>query len=202
MNSPITPKPTRSANTSGQAAMPPASGYAPSVPISVYREVVAELQATKTTMDTLKKQNQLLALQNQQLRQEIEKTVQSALHLRQTANEMSAINPDAPSTMPVRLDLEPEPEPKFQIPVMPSRSSISTKRSGDGNAESKLQNPSFSMQDLVIEEDSKPRRKLQLEKQSASELSGWWLTTVVALIIVTAFGAGFLIVRPLLPSSK
>jgi hypothetical protein len=182
--------------------MPPASGYAPSVPISVYREVVAELQATKTTMDTLKKQNQLLALQNQQLRQEIEKTVQSALHLRQTANEMSAINPDAPSTMPVRLDLDPEPEPKFQIPVMPSRSSTSTKRNAEGSVESKLQNPSFSMQDLVIEEDSKPRRKLQLEKESASELSGWWLTAVIGLIIVTAFGAGFLIVRPLLPSSK
>ena len=173
--------------------MPNASSYAPSVPISLYREVTAELQAAKLAMESLKTQNQQLAKQNQQLRQEIEKTVQSALTLRQAANGMPTINPDAPPAPPMRLDLVQEIEPKFQIPMMPARPMKS---------EPRFEPVAVHEEDLVIEEDSRPRRKIKLEAESSSELGGWWLAVAIALIVVTAFGAGFLIVRPLLPSSK
>lgn len=183
----------RSVNPSGQAAMPSLTNYAPSVPISLYREVAAELQATKAAMESLKTQNQQLAKQNQQLRQEIEKAVQSALNLRHTANGMPMINPDAPPAPSMRLDLVPELEAKFQIPVMPAHPPVS---------DPKFESAAIPREDLIIEEDSKPRRKIKLEKEASPELGGWWLGVVIALIVVTAFGAGFLIVRPLLPLSK
>ncbi|MGF1478164.1 MAG: hypothetical protein ACFB4I_01555 [Cyanophyceae cyanobacterium] len=64
---------------------PPAAttAYCPAVPISLYREVVGELQATKAQLDSLKCQNQQLVRQNQQLRQEAEKIFYSAQNLKQ-----------------------------------------------------------------------------------------------------------------------
>ncbi|HTL88578.1 MAG TPA: hypothetical protein VL134_04205 [Leptolyngbya sp.] len=187
--------PPRSSVMSAQA---PAIGHAPAVPISVYREVVAELQATKTAMESIKAQNQQLTRQNQQLRQEIEKAVQSALQLRKLSSTMSEA-PAAPS-IPLHLDLtlpeDDEPDEALQIPVMPPRISAP-------KAAPLPPRLAFPEEKLVIEQESKPRRKLKLEKESNFELKGWMLGVVIALIVVSAFGAGFLLVRPLLtPASK
>ncbi|MGG6269569.1 hypothetical protein ACQ4M3_36445 [Leptolyngbya sp. AN03gr2] len=190
---PMTQKtPSRSVN------LPPTSsvGHAPAVPISVYREVVAELQATKTAMESIKTENQKLAQQNQQLRQEIEKTVQAALQLRKFSNAIQ------PSTTPSpRVDLTLE-EPTFQIPVMPPRMSAEPVIEPiPPHLELKPLEP--IEEKLIIEQDSKPRRKIKPEKDSYIELNGWMLAVVIGLIVVSAFGAGFLLVRPLLtPSSK
>jgi hypothetical protein len=196
---PMTQKtPPRSVNLPPQA---PSIAYSPAVPISVYREVVAELQATKTAMESIKTQNQQLAQQNQQLRQEIEKAVQSAIQLRQFSNAMSSMgtSPAAPP-IPPHLDLTLDAEPEtFQIPVMPPRMPAVPK------AEPLPPHLHLEIPEekLVIEQDSKPRRKVKLEKDSSIELSGWMLGIVIALIVVSAFGAGFLLVRPLLtPSAK
>lgn len=192
MNPMMQKTPNRSINLPPQA---PSAGYSPSVPISVYREVIAELQATKNSMEAMKVQNQQLAKQNQQLRQEIERTVQAALQLRQVSNAMPGINPAAPPAP--RLDVIPEVEPTLQIPVMPLRMPVPPK------ADPIPPNLELPEEKLVIEQESKPRRKVQLEQDTHFELSGWMLATVIALIVVTAFGAGFLLVRPLLsPSSK
>ncbi len=187
--------PPRSVNLPPHA---PSTGYSPAVPISVYREVVAELQATKTAMETMKTQNQQLAQQNQQLRQEIEKTVQSALQLRKFSNAIPPIQ-----SAPPRLDLTLDPEPTaFQIPIMPPRMPV------EPQAESlppHLELPPLEAieEKLVIEQDSKPRRKVKLEKDTHIELNGWMLAVVIGLIVISAFGAGFLLVRPLLtPASK
>lgn len=186
--------PPRSVNLPPQ---PPSIGYSPSVPISVYREVVAELQAAKTEMETLRTQNQQLTKQNQQLRQEIEKVAQSALNLRQFSNSMSPVRP----VPPPRIDLTLESEPvSFQIPVMPPRM--------PAEPEAELIPPHLELKPLdddklIIEQDSQPRRKVKLEKESSIELNGWMLSAVILFIVVSAFGAGFLLVRPLLnPSSK
>lgn len=188
--------PPRSVNLPPHA---PSVGSSPAVPISVYREVVAELQATKTAMESMKTQNQQLAQQNQQLRQEIEKTVQSALQLRKFSNTIPPIHAAAPP----RLDLTLDPEPAaFQIPVMPPR------MPAEPQAEPlppHLELPPLELieEKRVIEQDSKPRRKVKLEKDSHIELNGWMLAVVIGLIVVSAFGAGFLLVRPLLaPASK
>lgn len=178
--------------------------HAPAVPISVYREVVAELQATKTAMESMKTENQKLAQQNQQLRQEIEKTVQAALQLRKFSN---AIQPASTAPAP-RVDLTID-EPTFQIPVMPPRMPAeSIAERGASIAEPlpphlELKPLEPIEEKLIIEQDSKPRRKIKPEKDSYIELNGWMLAVVIGLIVVSAFGAGFLLVRPLLsPSSK
>ena len=72
-----------SQHTSSPAATP---AYSPSVPLSVYRELAVELQAAQALLDSLNVQNQHLTRQNQQLRQEIEKAVQSILHLQQVVD--------------------------------------------------------------------------------------------------------------------
>ncbi|BAU10861.1 hypothetical protein LEP3755_13530 [Leptolyngbya sp. NIES-3755] len=188
--------PPRSVNLPSTSSV----GYSPAVPISVYREVVAELQATKTAMESMKTENQKLAQQNQQLRQEIEKTVQAALQLRKFSN---AIQPaSAPSNSPApRVDLTLE-EPTFQIPVMPPRMPAEPMAEPiPPHLELKPLEP--IEEKLIIEQDSKPRRKIKPEKDSYIELNGWMLAVVIGLIVVSAFGAGFLLVRPLLaPSSK
>ncbi|MER3432418.1 MAG: hypothetical protein C4288_03070 [Leptolyngbya sp. ERB_1_1] len=187
--------PPRSVNLLPQA---PSIGYSPSVPISVYREVVAELQATKTAMETMKTQNQQLAQQNEQLRQEIEKVVQSALQLRKFSNVVPPIQSAPPA--PPRLDLSLETEPvSFQIGAMPSRMPVEPK---DEPLPPHLELKPINDK-LIIEQDSQPRRKVKLEKESYIELNGWMLAVVIGLIVVSAFGAGFLLVRPLLtPSAK
>ncbi|MGV0025902.1 hypothetical protein [Phormidesmis priestleyi] len=178
--------PMRNINPSGQIP-PAASAYSPSVPISLYREVTADLQAAKTTMEALTQQNQQLAKQNQQLRQEIEKAAQSAIHLRQIVTNLP---PVAPADLPI-LHTETAIDPS--IPTMPSRPPIAPKPSRTEAA--------FSADTIVYEQESQPRRKIQSEKKP-SELGGWWLGLVIVLIVISAFGMGFLIVRPLLPSSN
>jgi len=156
----------------------PASGNpskSPSVPISLYREVASELQTTQTTLQSLKTQNQELTQKNQQLRLEIERVVQSALHLRQIADPSwgSAIASEAlPTSIPSEL----------------------TARGAD--AVSVLSAPATS-EALFTEQASTP---VQPTTEQTAEISTWWLILIICMIVVTAFGTGFLIVRPLLPS--
>ncbi|MEL6167037.1 MAG: hypothetical protein AAFR37_26060, partial [Cyanobacteria bacterium J06628_3] len=55
--------------------------YSASVPLSVYRELAAELQATQAAIHQLNQQNEHLAQENHVLRQEIAKTVNAVIHL-------------------------------------------------------------------------------------------------------------------------
>src|ERR671932_1404082 len=93
----------------------PGNKYSPSVPISVYRELAAELQAAQAMLESLKAQNQQLVKQNQQLRQEVEKAVQSAQHLQQIVASFGSVSeaevPRPQPTMP--------PEPRFVAPPPP-----------------------------------------------------------------------------------
>jgi hypothetical protein len=168
----------RNAKASGPASA--ANVYAPSVPISLYREVSAELQSTQTTMAALKKQNQQLIHQNQQLRQEIDRVILSVAQMRQSVVNLPAINLELPTEVP-------------HIEVMPA--AIPLTHNFKGNA-----SPSPLISDVLVTEQAPLRRKIQAEK-SPTEQNGWWLGLVILLIVITAFGTGFLIVRPLLPSS-
>ncbi len=162
--------------------------HAPSVPISLYREVATELKATQSKIEALTQQNQQLTQQNQQLRVEIERVVQSALQLRQVADAHTPVaNPSLPSTTPLQgLELH------FQQPAPPN----APVPLPDGNNPDKPE-PKLVSKPLFVEQDSKPRN---MPTERTTEMGGWWLAIVIFLIIVTAFGTGFLIVRPLLPS--
>lgn len=162
----------------GQPAKLPQPGSAsagtaqsPSVPISLYREVATELQTTQTTLQSVKTQNQELVQKNQQLRLEIERVVQSALHLRQIADPSWG---SAAGEQSVAVDLAPRAQ--GEAAVLPAASAPE---------------PRFTEQATPIP----PRAS-----EATAEISTWWLILIICLIVVTAFGTGFLIVRPLLPS--
>ncbi len=192
MTSNVNPQPSaRPAKTSGQSASS-VSAYSPSVPISLYREVTAELQASKTTIEALKAQNQQLAKQNNYLRQEVEKAALTTLHLRQVVSNLPHVNLELPQTPQVETMLEAG----FSAPASRPPAPASPRHYQIGSTESP-----FLSDDLVFEQESQPRRKTQSDKRP-TELSGWWLGMIIILIVVTAFGTGFLIVRPLLPSAN
>ncbi|MFM6039447.1 MAG: hypothetical protein ACKPEO_10105 [Sphaerospermopsis kisseleviana] len=85
------------ATTPNVHTKPPTPRYSPSVPVSVYRELVAELQAVQAKLDVVTNHNQKLSQENQQLRQEINKLVQSCLEL-QKLIDSSAPSSHAPSS--------------------------------------------------------------------------------------------------------
>ncbi len=171
------PTPTPGSNA------PAVSAQAPSVPISLYREVSSELQTTRTTLSSLKTQNQELVQKNQQLRLEIERVVQSALHLRQLVDPSWGTG--EPMT-PFEADSEPT------TPSMPLAVAAIAAPAGT------LTPPSTPPEKLFTSQESQHRAIAKSE--STSEIGTWWLVLVIFLIVVSAFGMGFLIVRPLLPS--
>ncbi len=171
----------------------PNNAYCPSVPISVYRELSAELQAAQAMLEVLNNQNQQLLQQNQQFRQEIDKVVQSTQNLQQMAAGLSPassvpslgasslprMNP--PSSVVSRVTGITEantPRPSLNLPMMSS----------------------IAPEDLVIEQEEGRNRRLSTSKPA--DVNGWILLLAIFLIIITAFGTSFLIIRPLFGGSN
>lgn len=192
---------SRSAGSNPQTA--PAA-YSPSVPMSLYRELAAELQATKVMLDSLNSQNQQLSQQNQQLRQEIETVVDSALHLQQVAdsvvpgnwNQTSYSHPELKSE-PSRVNNEQRPTPRRTR----SGSSANSPMSGAefSAAFPDVEPPGAIFQEKLVVEVPEGRHRRRSVPEKSSEMNGWWLTLAIVLIVVTAFGAGYLVMRPMLP---
>ena len=168
-------------------------GYSPSVPISVYRELAAELQAAVAMLNSLNVQNQQLERQNKQLRQEIEKVVQYVMHLQQvidaTVVNVEVYHPysqNKPKSN--RAADSPRPTRQTQRSVAtPNAYPAGTKGNGASNR-------AF----VEVEEvDADSYRRFQPD---ATEISGRGLAIAILLVIVTAFGAGYFLVRPLLSS--
>lgn len=194
-------------NHSADRYVPPRStnAYSASVPISVYRELAAELQAAQATIDTLKSQNQQLVKQNHQLQQQVDKVVQSAQHLQQIVSSFGVGHQvEVPRAKP---SMQPPPEPRPLPPNPPARSAASTPAMDfpssmdmDMIDDSEPDLSPYSETVVIEQEDTRSRRFPQPE--GASDVNGWMLVVAILLIVLTAFGTGFLIVRPLLNSNK
>ena len=187
----------RSSTTSGHKT--PTHTYSASVPLSVYRELAAELQAAEAMVDSLNAQNQYLAKHNQQLRQEIEKAVQSVLHLQQVIDSAGTVS--RKYSYHTTTDLAPEPSRPVSglRPMYPSSRPSSDVAVEDPYPFQTREAVSvFSEKVFIEQEEGRYRRRSQ--PRSASEISGWWLAIAILLIMITAFGAGYLIVRPLVQS--
>ncbi|MEB3211485.1 MAG: hypothetical protein VKL39_09020 [Leptolyngbyaceae bacterium] len=89
----------KSSTPSSPSPQPPAASVAQpkntnaAVPITIYRELVAELQHTQQRLREMSDRNEQLAEHNQKLRHEIEQFIQTALNVRTIANDLQ---PDAP----------------------------------------------------------------------------------------------------------
>ncbi|WP_088893036.1 hypothetical protein [Leptolyngbya ohadii] len=162
---PVPQNPTASAQTS----------YAPSVPISIYRELAAELDATRALLETVHTENQQLKQQNHQLREEINRLVQSALNLRSYTE---------PSYPPTESSESPAAIEEFEAVAAQLRS----------NAAPEPGIPTIAQPTdltLTLTSETKPRA-----------LGGLWLTLTVIAIVIGAFGAGFFMVKPLLHNNR
>lgn len=159
------------------------NSYSPSVPLSVYRELAAQLQTAQAMLNSLNAQNQQLAKQNQQLRQEIEKVVQYVMHLQRVVD----------ANVVDRVDVY---HPDEQSKLRASRPVSSPRSMRQGSKPSVAKEHRFTQVEEVEQASYRPR----FPSASASEISGWRLAIAILLVIFTAFGAGYFLVRPLLSS--
>ncbi|MBW4481114.1 MAG: hypothetical protein KME14_01085 [Tildeniella torsiva UHER 1998/13D] len=223
MNVPFSPESAYSGAVAPEA--PQGSRQAPSVPISVYRELATELRATQAMVDSLTQQNQQLTQQNQVLRQEMIRFADSAARLKQAieVSQPQAIEPESivrPLTAPLGVEV-PAMAATYSMAEEPS-ASLPERLSGSvGEGVSTLasqltqmvkpkakkapkmppKRPQAAPQRLYTEERIDASRPGQLS-QSSSDLSGLWLAATILLIVISAFGAGFLIMKPLLSNSR
>ncbi|MEO0397095.1 MAG: hypothetical protein AAF243_14070 [Cyanobacteria bacterium P01_A01_bin.137] len=168
------------------------ASYSPSVPVSVYRELAAELQATKAMVDSLSAQNTHLNNQNHLLRQNIHQMVQVALQLGHHAGVAHPAEAEMTfSTQPTHqpLDLHPHPQSERHVqPIAPLENEPRVPQ---------RPKPKAALSKVFTEHTGENRR-YSLESSASGSLSTLWLIVSIAIIILTAFGAGFLIMRPLI----
>jgi hypothetical protein len=166
-------------------AVPAQASSGASVPISVYRELAAELQATRVMLESLNTKNQHLAQQNQQLYQEVVCVVQQNLrHWVDAPQPVDPINASVPHAAS-----QPDPYAPSSEATAVASAIASKLRAGEV-----LQSDEFT------EEAAQP---IQLsEAKSAKDLNGLWLTLTIMFIIITAFGAGFLVMKPFLSGNR
>ncbi|PSN20435.1 hypothetical protein C7271_02140 [filamentous cyanobacterium CCP5] len=198
-----------------------ANSYAPSVPISVYRELAAELKSTQAKVDSLSAQNQQLVRQNQVLRQEFLQFALSAEQLKQTIESTPpvvgtsmALSQNAGSPRPAlehpglvdhlnhdsrqRPAPERPSEPKEGIAGLAARATRLVKTQPSGQ---RLKPRPPSPEPLFTEQRLEAPRS-QKSSVNSQDMSGLWLATTILLIVISAFGAGFLIMKPLLSGDR
>ncbi len=235
----------------------PPSGYQSSVPVTVYRELAAELQSTQAKLSFFQLQNEQLTKQNQMLLQEFEAIAQATDRVQAILTQSnlpdsklsevlagirasSQINP-----VPPRSNLQPQGRPPAAKPLAdkpatqasPRKASIQQTTNAIQEAISRARqlanesapqadsepmlgealyydssfaafeapvaapakNPKKVLPKLEIREEvsSRPLRTESMEEASESTgLSGWVLTLTIVAIILTSFGAGYLLMRP------
>ncbi|TVP59254.1 MAG: hypothetical protein EA343_20330 [Nodularia sp. (in: Bacteria)] len=175
---------------------PPTSQTHPtSVPLYVYRELATELQSTQAKLDALTSQNHQLDQENQLLRQEVTKVVQSFLYLQKFVD--SSPKSSRPQTTdaadevksPATAAAPPLQQPSHQPPPVVNEKSHHSEFSAPVEM-------SYPMSETYFIEEQEVNSYPPMERK-VKEFSGWWLAITIFLIMFTAFGAGYLIVRPL-----
>lgn len=194
----------KSRTNSESAAKTATSGQAssPSVPLSVYRELAAELQATRAMVDSLNAKNQELTLHNQKLRQEIHRFVQSAMNLRSLVEPVQTpVGAPRISDRPAKPTNQAQVDRRSSDPAPSSAPTLEETAAASVMA-AKLRTPdSASFHTQLFTEEAESPRRIERERPTR-DLGGLWLVLTILVIMVTAFGAGFWVVRPLLPTSN
>ncbi len=232
------------------------SGYQASVPVTVYRELAAELQSTQAKLSFFQLQNEQLAKQNQMLLQEFEAIAQATDRVQSILTQSnlpesklsevlagirasSQINPapsrsnpqgrppaakprtaDKPATTSPRKAAVQQTTNAIQEAISRARQ-LATDSAPQATNEPVLGDALYydssfaafeapnpaptpapipkSLPKLEIREEvsSRPLRNEAMEEASESTgLSGWVLTLTIVAIVLTSFGAGYLLMRP------
>lgn len=191
---------TLSDNTSPENS----NSYSPSVPISLYREVTAELQAAQAMLDSLKTHNQQLVQQNQQLRREVETVVQVSQQLQQVVNSAQSVTQTGMPQMPsVKFNFSVQPPPpapatsqtNSAVPQPPQTVAFPFPLPEPEPTAASMPQP---LPEKLFTEVPETPYRVRSQSKKASDLSGLWLAIAIFLIVIAAFGGGYLVVRPLL----
>ena len=187
---------------------PTTQAYPPSVPLSVYRELSTELQAAQAKLNALTTQNQQLVQENQLLRQEITKVVESFSRLQNFVDSHATANyPQANQASGDVKSAAKQPVTQARSTQQVSRShpSVVSKQPAEKSRRQDFSVPAMEMnfpipEPVFIEEQ-------QVSYYSTTEpdvkgLNGWWLIITILLIMLTAFSAGYFVVRPLFEHQK
>ena len=231
------------------------SGYQASVPVTVYRELAAELQSAQAKLSFFHLQNEQLTKQNHMLLQEFEIIAQSTDRVQAILTQSNL--PDAKlsevlagmraasqvNPAPSRSNSQPQGRPPASKPrpthkpatqVSPRKAAVQQTTNAIQEAISRARqlatnsapqpssepvsgenlyyDSSFASFDTPIptktpkvlpkleireEISSRPLRIESIEESKESTgLSGWVLTITIVAIVLTSFGAGYLLMRP------
>jgi cobalamin biosynthesis Mg chelatase CobN len=240
----------------------PQSGYkTSSVPVTVYRELAAELQSTQAKLSFFQLQNDQLTRQNQMLLQEFEAIAQSTERVQailaqsnlpqsrlsevlagirsssqtstQTSTQIKSTQTQAPAPNSRSQEYLPQPNPRKVVAQQDNGSVIqeaiarARQIATESSLNLEIEKDQISSQPLYFdgiyanldespapiaaipnkkvlpkleireEISSRPLRKESIENsKESSGLSGWLLVLTVMAIILTSFGAGYLLMRP------
>ncbi|MGF1677547.1 MAG: hypothetical protein ACFCUV_28220 [Rivularia sp. (in: cyanobacteria)] len=180
---------------------PENQAYSASVPVSVYRELAAELQAAEAAIHQLNRKNEYLAQENHVLRQEIAKTVNAVLHLQNTAN-YSANNAQNNSYYGSSQRTAAEVKEKHYAPQnkqykRPNTPQKRAKRPRTAPVVPQVTEFIEPIPETIFIEEQQASY-YYADESEPSQVSGWWLIFAIVLIIFMGFGAGYVVVRPLL----
>jgi uncharacterized protein YigA (DUF484 family) len=196
--------------TTGTPSKP---SYTTSVPMSVFREVSTDLRGTQNELTSLKRANQALLQQNQYLKLEMQRVAEQTQEVVNgfvdVENPVELLNRSMAESIVVEDRLEPDYEshwnafepPLPQVPVRMAMPRIKVNRRPQAVRSSQT----LSQPQPILGFLQEARARLTFPEQGstvASELSGWKLTMLMMIIVLSAFGAGFLIVRPLMSNSQ
>jgi hypothetical protein len=184
---------------------PPATAKtpSPSVPLSVYRDLATELQAAQNMLEALTAQNQKLVQENQLLRQEITQAVQFVLNLQKLVEPNAA--PSSYQTPPPASNFRQEanhpprqqrPKQRVARPRSPAKSPAPNPKTRRVEYSPPVVQFSTPMSEGVYFEEQEVAYYVSGESE-IKEVNSWWLMFIILLIIISAFGTGYLIVRPL-----
>ena len=184
---------TPSSVDSNSGKPPTSQTYPTSVPLYVYRELAAELHSIQAKLDTLTSKNHQLEQENQLLRQEITKVVQSFSHLQKFVNSGSQPShpPATHATGKVKKSA-PAARPRQQASRQRPPVVHETSHYSEFSAPVEMQ----PIPETFFIEEQEVNYYSPMEKE-INEFSGWWLAITILLMMLTAFGAGYLVVRPL-----
>lgn len=187
----------------------PANYSSPSVPISVYKQLAGELNVVKTEVIALKSENQQLRSNNQKLQNQVHQVIQAAEHLKQMVNRydfgaetyqvrVQSVPPQPQQTMP------PAPQPQLPAaPVTPqpqAPQAVSQSQNGTAQyAPSPTMQPADRPKQLAT---VPPKSGTASAEEVESGVNGWVIVIAAIVIILTAFGAGYMVVLPLLNNNN
>jgi hypothetical protein len=163
--------------------------HSAAVPISLYREVAAELDSIKTKLSTTRDENRRLKHQNQILKQEIQYLLRSTPNKRKI-NRSFLIEPQK-----VPNSAAEEKEGIAQEPIVGGATDklpiIVSDRPEIENFVDRIEAP------VWIAETG---QNFPIASRYHRAMNGWLLALSIVLIVGTAFTAGFFLVRPLIDS--